>query len=146
MNFFRAFDECREDQIARMTSQLDQQKLKIKKMRNVQASTFSDKSELENLFLDCIDENRKDVLKHFTNSHSQNQGAESKRRGASGASTQFKNISTKILIDQVCTNKQSRTLIFQEIFGSDPNPSDFNSQSMATAAVLQGLPQLGGDF
>lgn len=39
-------------------------------MRNVQASTFSDKTELEDLFLDCIDENRKDVLRHFTNNHS----------------------------------------------------------------------------
>ena len=38
-------------------------------MRNQQASTFSDKSELENLFLDCIDENRKDVLRNFTNGH-----------------------------------------------------------------------------
>lgn len=76
-------------------------------MRNVQASTFSDKSELENLFLDCIDENRKDVLRHFTNNHSQGGAAPAKsgkssaglRRGPLGASEQFKSISTKILID-----------------------------------------------
>jgi len=78
-------------------------------MRNVQASTFSDKSELENLFLDCIDENRKDVLRHFTNNHSQAGAAPPKpgksgtasglRRGPLGASEQFKSISTKILID-----------------------------------------------
>ena len=66
VNFFRAFDEHKEDQIIRMQTQLDQQKQKIKKMRNVQASTFSDKIEIENLFLDCIDENRKEVLRHFT--------------------------------------------------------------------------------
>lgn len=76
----------------------------------MQASTFSDKSELENLFLDCIDENRKDVLRHFTNNHSQAGAAHAKpgksgtasgglRRGPLGASEQFKSISTKILID-----------------------------------------------
>ena len=89
-----------------MQTQLDQQKHKIKKMRNVQASTFSDKTELEDLFLDCIDENRKDVLRHFTNNHSTGGYSKPMRsRGPAGASEQFKNISTKILIDQVCTSK-----------------------------------------
>ena len=42
---------------------------KNKKLRNKQAGAFSDKSEVENLFLDCVDENRKEVLKLFTNSY-----------------------------------------------------------------------------
>lgn len=89
-----------------MQTQLDQQKQKIKKMRNVQASTFSDKIEIENLFLDCIDENRKEVLRHFTQRHSEDpRAAYNKKRGAAGANDQFKNISTKILVDQVCTSK-----------------------------------------
>lgn len=107
-------------------------------MRNEQASTFSDKTELENLFLDCIDENRKDVLRHFTNGHSQGAVRGSGRlRGAAGSSEQFKNISTKILIDQVCTSKQSRTLIFQEMFGPEqPSETDLAKQRMQTAAII----------
>lgn len=95
-------------------------------MRNQQASTFSDKSELENLFLDCVDENRKDVLRNFTNSHAvQGGAARLLKMRSSGGDQQYKNISTKILVDQVCTSKQSRTLIFQEIFGpSEPTDND----------------------
>ena len=58
-------------------------------MRNEQASTFSDKIEIENLFLDCIDENRKEVLRHFTQRNSEDQTASAagtRRRGPSGAS------------------------------------------------------------
>lgn len=86
----------------RMQTQLEQQKHKIKKMRNEQASTFSDKIEIENLFLDCIDENRKEVLRHFTQRHGgedQTAGGTQRKRGPAGAGDQFKNISTKILID-----------------------------------------------
>ena len=114
-------------------------------MRNEQASTFSDKTELENLFLDCIDENRKDVLRHFTNSHTgssmipNSSGSRSSiggrlrasAPGAGGASEHFKNISTKILIDQVCTSKQSRTLIFQEMFAPEqPSDTDLAKRQM----------------
>ena len=136
--FFKAYDDYKEEQVVRMQTQLDQQKQKIKKMRNEQASTFSDKTELENLFLDCIDENRKDVLRHFTNGHSQRAVRGSGRlRGAAGSSEQFKNISTKILIDQVCTSKQSRTLIFQEMFGPEqPSETDLAKQRMQTAAII----------
>ena len=45
------------------TKKLEKVKQKIKKARNKQASNFSDKSELENLFLDCVDENKKDVIR-----------------------------------------------------------------------------------
>ena len=86
---------------------VDRQKAKNKKLRNAQAGAFSDKSEIENLFLDCVDENRKEVLKLFTNSY-----ANSATQGRSSAMQTYGNISTKILIDQVCTSKQSRTLIF----------------------------------
>lgn len=103
VNFFRAHDDYKEDQIMRLQTNLDQQKLKNKKLRNVQASAFSDKSELENLFLDCVDENRKDVLRHFTNSHvsmSQIKGQTTKTMRASRDTKQnFGNISSKILID-----------------------------------------------
>lgn len=115
-------------------------------MRNEQAATFSDKIEIENLFLDCIDENRKEVLRHFTQRHSEDLSALAaapKRRGPSGANDQFKNISSKILIDQVCTSKQSRTLIFQEIFGMpEESQEDLARQRMQTAAIIQGLPQM----
>ena len=82
-------------------------------MRNAQAGAFSDKSEIENLFLDCVEENRKEVLKLFTNSYA------SKSQGKSKTMNTYGNISTKILIDQVCTSKQSRTLIFEELFGQE---------------------------
>lgn len=69
VQFFRAYDEFKEDQIQRLQAKFENQKNKNKKLRNQQAGALCDKSELENLFLDAIDENRKEVLKHLTNSH-----------------------------------------------------------------------------
>ena len=106
VNFFRAYDDYKEEKILKLQMKVDRQKAKNKKLRNAQAGAFSDKSEIENLFLDCVDENRKEVLKLFTNSY-----ANSATQKASAMQT-YGNISTKILIDQVCTSKQSRTLIF----------------------------------
>ena len=70
VNFFRAYDDYKEAKIMKLSLKVDRQKQKNKKLRNAQAGAFSDKSEIENLFLDCVDENRKEVLKLFTNSHS----------------------------------------------------------------------------
>ena len=69
MNLFRAYDDFKEDQILKLQLKVDKQKQRNKKLRNKQAGAFSDKSEIENLFLDCVDENRKEVLKLFTNSY-----------------------------------------------------------------------------
>lgn len=71
VDFFRAYDDFKEDQILKLQLKVDKQKQKNKKLRNKQAGAFSDKSEIENLFLDCVDENRKEVLKLFTNSYAQ---------------------------------------------------------------------------
>lgn len=90
VQFFRAFDEFKEDQIQRLQAKCESQKNKNKKLRNKQAGALCDKSELENLFLDAIDENRKEVLKHLTNSHNNNKGALGTKvikRGGPGDST-----------------------------------------------------------
>ena len=44
-------------------------KFKNVKVRNKQAREFTDKSELENLFLDCVDESKKDVIKSILEKH-----------------------------------------------------------------------------
>lgn len=48
---------------------LEMLKFKNVKVRNKQAREFTDKSELENLFLDCVDESKKDVIKSILEKH-----------------------------------------------------------------------------
>ena len=48
VNFFRAYDDYKEEKILKLQMKVDRQKAKNKKLRNAQAGAFSDKSEIEN--------------------------------------------------------------------------------------------------
>ena len=65
VNFFRAYDEANNYKTDRLTAKLDSLKVKNKKLKNEQACDFSEQAELENLFLDCVDESKKEVLRRI---------------------------------------------------------------------------------
>ena len=80
------------------------------KARNKQAQNFTDKSELENLFLDCVDENKKDVIRTII-----------EKQANLDSELLPKDTGTRVLIEQVCTNKETLILVFEELFGKDQN-------------------------
>ena len=65
------------------------------KTKSSKALGFSEKSEVENLFLDCIDETKKDLLKKKNKLQSETP-----------------------LIEQVVLNKEGLIGVFEEMFGS----------------------------
>lgn len=63
LKFFKVYDMSRDSNIQVMQRQLDHHKRINLKLKNGKAIDISDKTELENLFLDCVDECKKDVLR-----------------------------------------------------------------------------------
>lgn len=108
VNFFRAFDDYKDESIQKQTRKLELARLRNKKLRNKQASNFTDKSELENLFLDCVDENKKDVIRQIV-----------EKQTNPDVNLLPKNTGTRVLIEQVCTSKETLILLFEELFGRD---------------------------
>mmetsp|Transcript_31438 Transcript_31438/g.30786 ORF Transcript_31438/g.30786 Transcript_31438/m.30786 type:complete len:129 (+) Transcript_31438:837-1223(+) len=66
LKFFQAFDLSRDGNIESMQKKLDLQKKMNTKIKTTQAQGNWDKSELENLFLDCIDQYKKEALRKKT--------------------------------------------------------------------------------
>lgn len=108
LNFFQAFDDYKDDKIQASIRKLETLKHKNMKARNKQAHNFTDKSELENLFLDCVDENKKDVIRTII-----------EKQANRDPELMPKDTGTRVLIEQVCTNKETLILIFEELFGKD---------------------------
>ena len=73
---------------------------------------FTESSELENLFLDAVDVCRKDVVKRqadlFITKHQLDQISQLKDLGISG----------QMLMDSVCTKKESLIYLFESIFSN----------------------------
>jgi hypothetical protein len=66
LKFFKAYDLSRDSKIEDMQKRLDLQKKSNMRMKNMLAVGNSEKSEVENLFLDCVDECKKDILRKKT--------------------------------------------------------------------------------
>ena len=60
------------------------------------------------MFLDCVDENKKDVIRSIF-----------EKQVNHDSSLQPKNTGTRVLIEQVCTNKETLILLFEELFGRE---------------------------
>ena len=63
MRFFNAYDASRDLNILMLKKRLDQKKTDHKKVRTNQAFDYAEKTEIENLFLDCVDHSKKDFFK-----------------------------------------------------------------------------------
>jgi N-formylglutamate amidohydrolase len=63
IKFFDSYDQSQEKKIEKLNQKLFDFKSKNKRIRNKQAGEHTEKSEYENLFLDCVDECKKEVLR-----------------------------------------------------------------------------------
>jgi len=63
LEFFRDYDAQKEPEIARLQRKIDNARKLNNKAKTSQGQEFSGRSEVENLFLDCIDETKKLVVK-----------------------------------------------------------------------------------
>lgn len=62
MTYFSAFDEAKARQIANLNRKLVELKAKLKRLGNQKAGEHFAQSEYENLFLDCVDQCKKDAV------------------------------------------------------------------------------------
>ena len=63
MRFFNAYDASRDLNILMLKKRLEQKKQDHKRVRTNQAFDYAEKTEIENLFLDCVDHYKKDHFK-----------------------------------------------------------------------------------
>lgn len=63
LKYFKLYDLTRDDKIENLQRKLENYKRSNMKIKNTKAFDFSEKSEVENLFLDSIEECKKDVIK-----------------------------------------------------------------------------------
>ena len=108
IKFFDSYDQSQEKKIEKLNQKLFDLKSKNKRIRNKQAEQHTEKSEYENLFLDCVDECKKEVLRQQIDVQS-NQLNQLKKQGISGS----------MLLEQVCTNKEDLIVLFEELFGTE---------------------------
>ncbi len=111
VQFFAAFDQSQVNKIQKLTQQLINLKAKNKRQLNKQAESCTERSELENLLLDAVEECKRDVLRrraeiatskfqHFRTDHLKDGG-----------------VSGQMLLDAVCTSKDDLILLFEAVFG-----------------------------
>ena len=67
MKFFSAYDASRDLNILVLKRKVEMKKKSVRKMRTVQAYDYAEKSEMENLFLDCIDHCKREHFKQEAN-------------------------------------------------------------------------------
>lgn len=76
------------------------------KLKNAHAVDFSEKTEVENLFLDCVDECKKEVLRKKTLLHSSNHAEE------------VNSPTSQAFLEDIVLNKDSLIVAFEEMFGN----------------------------
>ena len=108
LKFFKAYDLSRDGNIDSMQKKLDTEKKTNSKIKNSMALDHSDKTEIENLFLDCVDECKKEVLRKKTIAS----------RSQLHAGITQSNESGQALIEQIVLNKESLLGVFEEMFGN----------------------------
>ena len=60
LKFFNAYDASRDLNILMLKKRLEQMKKENQRMRTYQAFDYAEKTDIENLFLDCIEQYKKD--------------------------------------------------------------------------------------
>jgi len=63
VKFFTAYDASRDLNILILKKQYHMKKKENQKLKSVQAFDYSQKTEIENLFLDCMDYQKRDFVK-----------------------------------------------------------------------------------
>eukprot|EP00347_Sterkiella_histriomuscorum_P006538 403352386 len=111
--FFKIYDMSRDDKIEEVQRKIEFQKRSNMRIKNSQAQGYSDKAEVENLFLDCIDECKKDLIKKKTMNNGQSQA-----KFQNNMIVEQTSYESQALIEQVTFNKEVLISVFEEIFGT----------------------------
>jgi hypothetical protein len=118
LKFFSAYDASRDLNILVLKRTVDMKKKWVRKIRTVQAYDYAEKSEMENLFLDCIDHCKREHFKQESNNLDVQTSEEGiifsvngiiKKVNLNSLAGELKNI---LLLD-----KGGLICIFEEIFG-----------------------------
>ena len=63
INYVKALETNYTDHIQELKTVVDKEKGRMRKVQSLQVNTNSEKNELESLFVDCIEEVRKEIMK-----------------------------------------------------------------------------------
>ena len=112
-----------------LQKRLDQIKKENQRLRTFQAFDYAEKAEIENLFLDCIDQTKRE---HFKNENAKpgtvkNQNLKSNQTGVQlsingtiqGVTLTYKG---RALKQKMINDNQSLIQVFQEMFGANKAP------------------------
>lgn len=112
MKFFNTYDVSKEPQIQRLQKRIDNIKRYNSKVKTTQAQEVSDRSEVENLFLECVDESKKEVVKR-----KQNDMIHSKFNFTMEIHNNESVSGEERTVEQVVTNKDVLLGVFELMFG-----------------------------
>jgi len=63
LQFFKDYDETKEPQIQKLKKRIEMLKKTNSKVQTSRSQEVSNKGEIENLFLDCVDEHKREIIK-----------------------------------------------------------------------------------
>lgn len=102
--FFKLYDLSRDEQIVELQKKLCTVKKNNLRMKSAKANDFAEKSEIENLFLDSVEEWKKEILRRTSMKYD-------------GAETTNYDLS-QVMIEKLVSNKELLITFFEEMFGS----------------------------
>ncbi|CDW90797.1 UNKNOWN [Stylonychia lemnae] len=109
--FFKLYDLSRDERIDTLQRRLENQKRNNLKIKNYKAQDYSEKSEIENLFLDCVDECKRDLLKKKAMNASQ-------AKFSNNMIVESTSSDHQALMEQVILNKETLITVFEQVFGT----------------------------
>lgn len=109
--FFKLYDLSRDEKIDALQRRLENQKRNNLRIKNYKAQDYSEKSEIENLFLDCVDECKRDLLKKKAMNASQ-------AKFSNNMIVESTSSDHQALMEQVILNKDTLITVFEQVFGT----------------------------
>lgn len=109
MKFFKVYDASKDEKILKLQKKLEIDKKLNNKVKSTRATDISEKSEIQNLFLDCIDESKKEIIRKRNLSY----------YGASSQNNSQCNISQRAIQEDLVMNRETLISVFEDMFGNN---------------------------
>lgn len=136
LKFFSAYDASRELNVLMLKRKLDIKKKNNQDLRTFQAHDYAEKADIENLFLDCVDQCKREHFKQenatigLKNHGKPKDGLQNKPRVPQGVNYSLNGTIREVNLDSRGKNLKSKMIndknalinIFQEMFGSNKAP------------------------
>ena len=140
LKFFTAYDASRDLNILILKKQFQLKRKENQKLKTCQAIDYSNKTEIENLFLDCMDYQKRDYVKVIgkppkAKTETVQYGVQ---MAINGTIKQVNlNLSGASLRDLMVSDQPSLICIFEQIFGHNKPPT-FETQHGSVEQMGQG--------